>query len=698
MKPTALIILDNIAKGVNDRENLMSLSKIKRWQLNYLLNELAEHDFIYKTDSKVYLKNNTKSILVRDISKKYNITTLLRDSNEEIFAALVEPLSIDDLQKKTNISLATIYKSLADLQSIGIVTRENDMVSLSASHDDPLYLLARIMKTERKENVRHEEFVEVIYEDNSTILKRVPKGKKTHGDQTAYSLFSEYGLEYHTTYEYFVEQSTDLTLEDVLVHAILTAAKTYDKNGMIMSILFYIKNKDKMDLLNIKKIARKLAIVDVWGDIENYLRNNPVFNQKLFPPKKEFREKAELYHINEDLYKLPDVYPNLFEEISTKVSHDVTVYLIGGENMRIKGLKDRTKDCDIVLDTNEAVTVITKALENMGYRSRDEQNLSKNDTRVQPFRKFFKENRSDIEVFHNVIIRKFYLSERMKNRAKFDERIFGNSHKLKLRLLANEDIFLLKAITDREGDLYDMIKLVQSGNFDWNIILEELEKQEKETGNHFSTNVMDSIDDLMKQTNIKPPIYKKLLQRSIDENIFRLIVKKEDMYLDKVVSILKGQDISEKFIRNRIDSLNRKRLLRKFNLSKGVLLRPRKSQILKFQTVKGPIDEKYLVNANIVNEYINRFLLNLHLSELAERAINISSRICTSPNFISNRPRNLAAAIISVSSKLEHWNLSRKSIAEVAGVSEPSVTILGKRIMRELSKTTTQTTSNILKK
>jgi hypothetical protein len=285
-------------------------------------------------------------------------------------------------------------------------------------------------------------------------------------------------------------------------------------------------------------------------------------------------KKAELYQIGEALYKLPKAYPTLFEEMSTKITKDVTIYLIGGENMRIKGLKSSTKDCDLVLDTQDAVEIITNAVEDVGYTSRDSSSLSKVDSRVQPFIKFSKDNRSDLEIFYNTIIRKFYLSERMKDRAKADEKVFGSLHKLRLRLLTNEDIFLLKAVTDREGDLYDMRRLVQYGNFNWDIVFEELEKQENETGNHFSTTVLDSIDDLIIQTKMKPPIYKKLLHRSTDANILKLIVNDQGMYMDEVISILRGHDLSEKVIRNRIDSLDKKCLLTKHRLNKRVFLRP----------------------------------------------------------------------------------------------------------------------------
>jgi hypothetical protein len=45
--------------------------------------------------------------------------------------------------------------------------------------------------------------------------------------------------------------------------------------------------------------------------------------------------------------------------------------------MRIKGLKERTKDCDLVLDDEQSITIITRALEKIGYRDKDKVSFSK---------------------------------------------------------------------------------------------------------------------------------------------------------------------------------------------------------------------------------------------------------------------------------------------------------------------------------
>jgi hypothetical protein len=68
--------------------------------------------------------------------------------------------------------------------------------------------------------------------------------------------------------------------------------------------------------------------------------------------------------------------------------------------------------------------------------------------------------------------------------------------------LSNEDIFLLKSITDREGDIYDMIELARAPNFRWNIVLEELYDQEHKSTGRFSLGLLDSLE-IQERTGIR---------------------------------------------------------------------------------------------------------------------------------------------------------------------------------------------------
>jgi hypothetical protein len=162
--------------------------------------------------------------------------------------------------------------------------------------------------------------------------------------------------------------------------------------------------------------------------------------------------------LQNEQHSISVAYPKLFEEISKNLSSDTTAYLIGGENLRIKGYKETTKDCDLVVTNKQSFLTIVEALKSMGYISIDE------------------------TVFTTTIARRLYLSETIRRRARIVE--FIGSHKLALGILKNEDVFPLKCVTSREPDLEDMIRLVSNPEFNWDIVWSELEKQDKDAGSH----------------------------------------------------------------------------------------------------------------------------------------------------------------------------------------------------------------------
>jgi hypothetical protein len=64
-----------------------------------------------------------------------------------------------------------------------------------------------------------------------------------------------------------------------------------------------------------------------------------------------------------------------------------------------------------------------------------------------------------------------------------------------------------------------MTTLVSNQNFDWNIVWEEIVKQDKDTENTVFRNILYNIDELVQQGSASTPFYKKLLTKTIDEAI-----------------------------------------------------------------------------------------------------------------------------------------------------------------------------------
>ena len=84
-------------------------------------------------------------------------------------------------------------------------------------------------------------------------------------------------------------------------------------------------------------------------------------------------------------YTLPKPSNLLFGEISDELQESKTMYLFGGENMRIKSLKwwDSTKDCDIVVESKEDFDDLALILTNIGYERRLETSYSDEDRRIK---------------------------------------------------------------------------------------------------------------------------------------------------------------------------------------------------------------------------------------------------------------------------------------------------------------------------
>jgi len=147
---------------------------------------------------------------------------------------------------------------------------------------------------------------------------------------------------------------------------------------------------------------------------------------------------------------------------------------------------------------------------------------------------------------------------------------FGN---LKLGILCNEDVFLLKAVTSREGDIQDMATLVrmnyvgnnefQQRTFDWDIVWEEIRNQENENNiQTFTEIIADNIEYLSEQTGIIPPFETKLQRYALDIKITSLL-RGGKISLKQLVTLLMDDDNTEQTLRNRIDALVKNEIIQK---------------------------------------------------------------------------------------------------------------------------------------
>ncbi len=153
----------------------------------------------------------------------------------------------------------------------------------------------------------------------------------------------------------------------------------------------------------------------------------------------------------------------LLHNIGAQLAIHVTAYLIGGCAMSMRGLKDATKDADIIVRTAQERAAIRAVMQNLNF------NLLPGGPFQRTLPKEYEGFHGDLwrlpgqvglDVFERTIMEdRFILTDTMAARAT-EVRTYG---RLTVHLCSNEDIFLFKSLTGRPDDVSDIMRLVQTG-------------------------------------------------------------------------------------------------------------------------------------------------------------------------------------------------------------------------------------------
>ena len=191
----------------------------------------------------------------------------------------------------------------------------------------------------------------------------------------------------------------------------------------------------------------------------------------------------------------------MFKELDKVMSEKVRVYAIGGAVLLKQGLKPATKDIDIIVETKKEFITFQKALEKLDFKPQ----IPGQEYKHMNLSQIFQRESFRIDIFHKEVCGRFSLSDDMIKRAK---KVIG-LNSLDVFFCSNEDIFLFKTMTEREGDLEDCMKLVEPG-IKWGIILQELQNQINQSKQDVWITWVGERFDLLEEKGLIIPIMNKL--------------------------------------------------------------------------------------------------------------------------------------------------------------------------------------------
>lgn len=537
---------------------LASRVGVKYRQMDNILTSLERDGYVTRRRGIATMSNAPKAVLLRDLARVVDIGRLLGRSNEAVLAEAGEAgdTTAEEIARATGLSRSTVARSVANLLSAGALVRRGGGIAVNPTPAQ-IRQFAALLKLEGY--ARYVDGTEIIYNRDSLVIRKVLAGRAAKGEPTGFTAFGEHGIDYVTTHDYFCDGAGKLALSDILLHAVLEASRLRNGADMLMCMVFYTKHKDGLDVTQVRAKAANMGLLDVWLDIEAYVRGEKTKDAKLFLPWAEFEEKLALYDIHPSEYLLPRGHNSLFKELNDALDAPVTAYLLGGENMRLKGLKNRTKDCDIAVDTAVEFEAIKNALVRIGY-SPTTTVSSDEDERILPDALLTHPFKSRIDLFTRTIARMSLLPRMMEKSNMHD---YGT---LRLGLLCNEHVFVLKAAAGREGDIQDMDKLVRAKHstksiadqqFDWNEVLAVVHEQSAaDPTNATIVSIFESVSYMPYHDGMRVPIFAPL-RLLVTDLLVKSALRGGSLSIKDAVLYAERRGVEETAARNRIDAMVR---------------------------------------------------------------------------------------------------------------------------------------------
>ena len=470
-----------------------AIDKSQSWT-SEVVGDLETAHLVDRTDG-VHLASTYETSLLAELLDRYALENVLTGMKTDILGALLGgPKTISELQTQ-GFATSTLYKHLHEIQETGAIARTDDGYTIT---DDTLqsFLEARTRTTP----------FETEYRANGDRLVATSKDS-IDGTPTAFSAFTRYGVEYHPAKTYVYHGDRSLGLEKVLIHAVTVAES---KKQMAMAGVFYLTHRATLDTSELWRLANRWECVEKWADLFAYIDQREVHDEELFLPWEEFIHLANDYGVYPRGHHPEDSLRRGLEALGDHLETPVDVYLLGGGNLILRGVKDSTKDIDLVVADGQTFFTLAESLQELGYEERSDLETAYN--QLNPSIVLEKDGCPRWDIFVEAVAGQLQLTPAMIERCDHSFE-YGNLH---VHLLSLTDIFVFKSITEREGDLEDVALIARQADLDWESLFEEITTQEDRTGRFFSFAVLDTLDILDERHGIVAPITDRLVSYCLE--------------------------------------------------------------------------------------------------------------------------------------------------------------------------------------
>ena len=298
---TEIRVLLNLEEGKNVTELAKELG-LSIYRTSTLISSLERKGLINAKRGKkkmVSLSDTKPARLFREIVLRFGhmpLDKILSGKNLALLAVLKStPLSVHELHMKANLPKSTLYHTINRLSNYGIISGENGKYSLLGR-----YMLFHEFAEEfydMQNSIKAREFSRDSAIVWSGVKEFILSTKKYKGKDvsnfhlTGLERFSDFGIELIGAgqYHYYYSEKAELSLEGVVVHALLI---DFSPRTILYSIVLLLAYEDKLNRNKLFNLSKKYG-VNV-EDLLGYLEGKEA-GRYPYPSLKEVEETFEMY-------------------------------------------------------------------------------------------------------------------------------------------------------------------------------------------------------------------------------------------------------------------------------------------------------------------------------------------------------------------------------------------------------------------
>ena len=277
--------LREISIGAASLKNLAETLGKSRAQTYRIAKKLNEKGFIKNEKHRLILQKHSFIPLILEIlNKNPKIISLLADSGITILKEILEASLIKEIESRTGLKKAIIYRKLMQARKFSIIKKENRKYFLNSKiwpdlkeflEDYKRYLLRIDYKINAGILIRGKYNNIIIAESNKEI---------ENSSLTAFSVYPKYGIKIMMPSNYYHIPKEKLDIIHIFNDSLIILKDDKDYRKILYAILFYIKNKRKLKRVK-HELVYKFQLILNGEKIEG------------FPSLEEIKEKARQYDI-----------------------------------------------------------------------------------------------------------------------------------------------------------------------------------------------------------------------------------------------------------------------------------------------------------------------------------------------------------------------------------------------------------------